>query len=71
MLGKSKNGNNVRKKRDPQAEAVFLRDSQHFPAEFFTWLGERDQAWKSDGPLIPPIEEFLKLQLGTDGRTND
>lgn len=52
-------------------EAVFLRHSQHLPAEFFTRLGERDQARKSDGPLVPPVEDIRKDQLGTDGRSHD
>lgn len=50
--------------RHPQAEAVLLRDGRHLPPEFFTRLRKRDQARESDGPLIPPIEEILKLQLG-------
>lgn len=52
-------------------EAVFLRHSQHLPAEFFTRLGERDQARKSDGPLVPPVEDIGKDQLGTVGRSHD
>lgn len=52
-------------------EAVFLRHSQHLPAEFFTRLGECDQARKSDGPLVPPVEDIGKDQLGTDGRSHD
>lgn len=61
----------VRENQDPQAEAVLLRDSQHFPLEFLTWLSKRDHSRKCDGPPILPIKAILKLQLGGDRRTND
>lgn len=50
---------------------MLLRDSQHFPLEFLTWLSKRDHSRKGQGPPILPIEVIWKLQLGGDRRTDE
>lgn len=54
-----------------QAEAMLLRDVQHFLLQFLTRLSEYDWAGERDGPLILPLILILKLELGNDGKVND
>lgn len=54
-----------------QAEAVLLRDVQHFPSQIVTRLIKHDWTGERDGPLILPLKLILKLKLGNDRRKND
>lgn len=54
-----------------QAEAVLLRDFQHFLLQVLTRLSEKHRPGEGDGPLIGPLKLIVKLELGKDGRMDD